>query len=67
MANSIPNTFNLVTGFPKIKRDTAITNILLEALATAYVKGVTIDNTLKAIIFCSQLRTPSVNNSIITL
>lgn len=51
MASNIPNTLLPVTGFPNINSDTAITNIRLLAFATAYVKGVTMDNTLNAMMF----------------
>lgn len=66
MASSIPNMFTHVTGFPKMNSDIAITNMRLLALATAYVSGVTKDNTENAMIFCSQFRTPSVNNNAMT-
>lgn len=58
----MPKTLALVTGFPKINNDTAITNILLLALATAYVRGVTKDKTLNAMMFCSQFKTPSIQS-----
>lgn len=67
IARSIPNTFVAVTGFPNINKETAITNILFEALATAYVKGVTKDRTLNAIIFCNQFRIPSKNSNVNTV
>lgn len=66
MASIMPNTFNPVTGLPKINNEIRITNIRFDALATAYVSGVTIESTLKAIIFCSQFRTPSVKRREIT-
>jgi len=62
----MPKIFIHVTGLPNINNETAITNIRFDALATAYVNGVTKDNTLNAIIFCSQFNTPSVNNNAIT-
>lgn len=62
IANIIPRIFGPVTGFPKMKRDAAITKILLLAFATAYVRGVTKDSTLKAIIFWSQFKTPSITS-----
>lgn len=66
MAKIIPNTLTHVTGFPNTSKDMAITNIRLDADATAYVNGVTKDNILNAIIFCSQFNTPSVNNKTMT-
>lgn len=66
MAKPIPKQFTHVTGFPNISNDTAITKIRLDALATAYVKGVTSDNTENAIMFCNQFKTPSANNRAIT-
>lgn len=47
----MPRTLTVVTGFPSMNNEIAITKILLLQLATAYVKGVTKDNTLKAIMF----------------
>lgn len=41
MAINIPSTLVEVTGFPRIKRESPITNIRLLQLATAYVRGVT--------------------------
>ena len=67
MAKSIPKTFVPVTGFPNTSNEIAMTNILLLALATAYVKGDTNDNTLNATMFCNQFSTPSANSSKITL
>lgn len=67
MASNIPKTFVLVTGFPNMNKDTAMTNILLLAFATAYVNGVTNERTLKAIMFCNQFNTPSVMSKAITL
>lgn len=67
MASVMPKIFVHVTGFPSTSNDTPITNIRFDADATAYVNGVTSDNMLNAIIFCSQFKTPSANNSAITL
>lgn len=67
MAIPIPNTLVRVTGFLSIINEIPMTNIRLDALATAYVSGVTRDRTLKAIIFCSQFRTPSQNSRITIL
>lgn len=47
--------------------DTAITNIRFDALATAYVNGVTRERTLNAMMFCNQFSTPSVNSKAMTL
>lgn len=66
-ANAIPQMLLTVTGFPSTKRDAPTTNILFDELATAYVKEVTIDITLKASMFCNQLNIPSVNNKPRTL
>lgn len=66
-ANAIPQILLTVTGFPITNKDAATTNILFDELATAYVKEVTIDITLKANIFCNQLSMPSVNNKPNTL
>jgi len=66
-AIAIPQTLLIVTGFPITNKDAATTNILFDELATAYVKDVTIDITLKANIFCNQLSIPSVNSKPITL
>lgn len=45
--------FSLITklNLPRINSDMAMTKILLDALATAYVRGVTSDSTEKAKIF----------------
>lgn len=51
MASNIPKMFVHVTGLPSTSNDMAITNIRLDADATAYVNGVTSDNILNAIIF----------------
>ena len=51
MASAIPKILVPVTGFPNINNDAAITKIRFEALATAYVNGVTSDKTLNATIF----------------
>lgn len=47
----MPHIFTVVTGFPNINNEIAITKILLLALATAYVNGVTKESTLNAMIF----------------
>lgn len=47
----MPTRFIHVTGFPRMKSDIAITKIRFEALATAYVSGVTSDSTENARIF----------------
>lgn len=60
MARLIPRIFVPVTGLPSTSNEAPMTNILLEALATAYVKDVTADITLKARMFCNQLSIPSV-------
>lgn len=67
MAKNMPNILTHVTGLPNTSNDIAITKMRLDADATAYVNGVTSDNTLKAIMFCSQLSTPSVKSSAMTL
>ena len=67
MASIIPKMFVHVTGFPSTSNDMAITKIRFDADATAYVNGVTNDNKLNAMIFCSQFKTPSANSNAITL
>lgn len=64
MAIAMPRRLVPVTGLPRASNDIAITKRRLEAEATAYVRGVTIDRTLNARIFCSQLSPPSQNKSI---
>lgn len=65
MASIIPNTLRGVTGFPITKSEQSIMKTLLEALATANVKEVTIDITVKAKIFCNQFNNPSASSNVI--
>jgi hypothetical protein len=48
---TIPRMLSQVTGFPRMNKEMAMTNILLEALATEYVRGVTSESIEKARIF----------------
>lgn len=47
MANPIPNTFVAVTGFRNINSEKLMTAIRFDALATAYVSGVTLNRSSK--------------------
>lgn len=59
MARDMPNILVEVTGFLSIKIEQVITAILLEALHTEYVSGVTKERTVKAITFWKKLHNPS--------